>query len=59
MTIIKKIKIAHIIPKMNYGGVEIAIQKSFKDLNKIFDYKIVTVKNKGLIDINQENIFFF
>ena len=43
MKIIKP-KVAHIIPSMNYGGVEVAIQKSLKDLNKNFDYKIFTVK---------------
>ena len=55
----KQFKIIHIIPKMNFGGVEIAIQKSYKDLNKIFDYKIVTVKKKGSIDLNQESVISF
>ena len=58
-TRLKKINIAHIIPTMNYGGVERAIQKSYSELNKIFNYKIITVKAKGPIDLNQDNIFNF
>jgi len=55
----KKIQIAHIIPKMNYGGVETAIQKSHKELNALFDYRIFTAKNKGEINIGQQGIITF
>ncbi len=51
----KKIKIAHIVPSMNYGGVEVAISKSLPYLKKKFDYKIYTVKNKGILQSEQKN----
>ena len=54
----KKIKIAHVIPMMNYGGVEVAIQKSYKDLNKSFEYKVFTIKETGLPKINQRSFIF-
>ena len=50
--------LAHIITSMNFGGVEVAIQKSLKDLNKNFDYKIFTVKNVGKPKIGQKNYIY-
>lgn len=52
------LKIAHIIPMMNYGGVEVAIQKSYKDLNKNFEYKVFTIKKTGFPYINQKSFVF-
>lgn len=52
-----KISVAHILPGMNYGGVEVAVSRSFKDLNKEFNYKIYYVKGRGAIDVRQSSIF--
>ena len=52
-----KPKIAHIIPTMNYGGVEVAIQKSER-FKQNFDYKIFTVKNLGKPRIGQKNYIY-
>ena len=54
----KILKIAHIIPMMNYGGVEVAIQKSYRDLNKKFEYKVFTIKKTGFPNINQKSFIF-
>ena len=51
-----KIQVAHIIPAMVYGGVEIAISKTYKQLNKYFTYDIYYVRYKGEFDIGQKNI---
>ena len=46
----RKLKILHILPAMNIGGVEVAVQKSYKNLLLNFDYKISTVLFKGKLD---------
>ena len=52
----KNLSVAHIVPNMNYGGVEVAIHRSFYELNQIFDYKIYTVKKKGIMNVGQRKI---
>jgi glycosyltransferase involved in cell wall biosynthesis len=52
----RKNSVAHVLPGMNYGGVEVAISRSFKDLNKEFNYKIYYVKDRGEIDVGQSSI---
>lgn len=49
--------IAHVLPSINFGGVEIAVSKSYKPLNEEFDYKVYYVKERGVININQSSIF--
>lgn len=49
--------VAHIVPALNIGGVEIAIHKSHKILNEEFDYRIFYVRKKGSIQCNQEPVW--
>lgn len=54
----RKIQVAHIIPAMNLGGVEVGILRSFEILNDKFDYKIYFIKNFGKLDVGQENFIY-
>jgi glycosyltransferase involved in cell wall biosynthesis len=51
-----KIKVLHILPAMNIGGVETAIYKSIDLIQKEIDYSIVTVLFKGGLNCNQISI---
>ena len=51
-----KLKVAHIVPAMVYGGVETAILKTFKSLNEDLLYEIYYVKFKGELDVSQKHI---
>lgn len=37
------------------GGVETAIEKTYRDLNKIFDYRVFYIKSYGEINVNQKS----
>jgi len=52
-----KRKIAHIVPSMNIGGVEIGIKKSYVDINQEFDYRVFYVKRRGSLDVCQKHVF--
>jgi len=52
-----KNSVAHVLPSMNFGGVEVAISKSFRTLNQDFDYKVYYVKEHGTINVNQLPVF--
>lgn len=52
-----RIKVAHILPGMYFGGVEVAIFKSHKDLNKSFDYNVYYVRERGPLEIGQSWVF--
>ncbi|MDC0226800.1 glycosyltransferase [Alphaproteobacteria bacterium] len=52
----KKISVAHIVPNMNYGGVEVGIHRSIDELKEYFHYQVFTVKSKGVMNVNQNNI---
>jgi glycosyltransferase involved in cell wall biosynthesis len=43
---------------MYIGGVEIGIEKSYRNLQNIFDYQVFWVKRKGDIDIPKKSIFY-
>lgn len=47
----RRLKVAHIVPSMLIGGVEIAIQRSFSQLQSIFDYRVFWVKRRGTLDV--------
>lgn len=55
---IKKIKIAHIVPGMVFGGVEVGILKSYPCLSEKFDYDVFFVRKKGELDVGQRSVFF-
>lgn len=47
------LKVAHIVPSMNIGGVEMAIYRTSAALRQAFDYKVYCVKSKGSIVARQ------
>lgn len=52
----EKLKIAHIVPAMNIGGVEVAIQRTASKLRLKFDYQVYFVKSAGPLKVGQTNI---
>ena len=52
-----KIAINHLLPGMYLGGAEVGIKKSYKDINKYFNYKVFYIKGRGIIDVNQRSFF--
>jgi len=52
-------KVAHIVPSMNLGGVEVAIYRTVAMLNRAFDYKVYYVKARGTLDVEQQGISAF
>lgn len=55
----KKIKVAHIVPGMVFGGVEVAILKSHSYLNECFEYDVFYVRKKGQLNVDQKSVFNF
>ena len=47
-----RLSIAHVLPGMNFGGVEVAILKSYHALNQEFDYDVFFIRSKGELDVN-------
>lgn len=50
-------KIAHILPSMAIGGVEVAAQRSHAALNAEVDYKVFYVRRKGALQCGQEPVW--
>lgn len=51
-----KLKVAHLLPSLDIGGVEIAVQRSFGKLQSSFDYRVFTVRRKGSLECGQRGI---
>lgn len=49
-------RVAHIVPGMNIGGVEVAIARSFSEFNEPWDYRVFYVREKGRIRIGQRHV---
>ena len=47
--------IAHVLPGMYFGGVEVAILKSYQALNQELDYDVYFVRSKGELDVGQSS----
>lgn len=47
-------RVAHIVPSMNVGGVEMAIFRTSVALNEVFDYKVYCVKSQGSLAAGQQ-----
>lgn len=47
--------IAHVVPGMYFGGVEVGILKSYQALNQEFDYDVYFVRKKGELDVGQSS----
>ena len=48
--------VAHIVPSMNVGGVEMAICRTSTALNEVFDYKVYCVKSQGSLVAGQHKL---
>ncbi len=52
----RKMKVAHILPSLNIGGVEIAVKRSLAQLQRHFDYRVFTVRGRGCLECGQRSI---
>jgi glycosyltransferase involved in cell wall biosynthesis len=52
----RTLKVAHILPSLDIGGVEIAVKRSFEMLQSKFDYRIFTVRRRGSIECGQRSV---
>lgn len=50
--------VAHILPSLDIGGVEVGIQKSLNGLQNSFDYKVFYVKKKGRLNVGQKHVLY-
>lgn len=53
----KRISIAHIVPSLVIGGVEVAIAKSFNALREQLDYGVYYVKTPGPLQLEQKSVW--
>ena len=53
----KKIRVAHIVPSLDIGGVEIGILKSRIALQDKLDYRVFFVKKEGSLTVTQLSVF--
>ena len=49
-------RVAHIVPAMLIGGVEVAIARSHGNLNESIDYRIYYVRKRGSLDCGQRHV---
>lgn len=49
--------IAHIVPSMNIGGVEVAVYRSYEAINEKVDYRVFYVRRKGVLRCGQEPVW--
>jgi len=52
----RKLKVAHILPSLDIGGVEIAVKRSFEAMQLRFDYRVFTVRRKGSLECGQRSV---
>lgn len=50
-------RIAHVVPDMSIGGVEVAVARSHARLNEKFDYRVFYVRRPGVLDVGQCSVF--
>lgn len=50
-------KVAHIVPSMDIGGVEVGIYRSYAALNAEVDYRVFYVRRKGPLQWGQESVW--
>lgn len=49
----RRLRVAHIIPSLGVGGVEVGIAKSYSELSQHFDYQLFYVKSPGKLKFKQ------
>ena len=52
-----KPNIAHILPGMYFGGVEVAILKSYRALSQEYNYEVFYVREEGTLEVGQTWVF--
>lgn len=51
------LRIAHIVPAMTFGGVEVGILRSYSELSRTFDYRVFHVLRKpGALECDQQPV---
>ena len=53
----RRIHVAHIVPSLDIGGVEIGILKSYPALYQRLDYRVFFVRKRGILNIGQSPIY--
>lgn len=56
MTDSNSIRVAHIVPAMDIGGVEVAIARSHKAINRLIDYRVFFVRRSGKLLCDQRHV---
>ncbi len=56
MTHAERFRVAHLVPTMGIGGVEIGIARSHRTLIEALDYRVFTVFGRGKIQCGQDNV---
>lgn len=56
MTERDRLRVAHIVPAMLIGGVEVAIARSHHHLNESIDYQVYYVRKRGTLDCGQQHV---
>jgi len=51
------LRVAHLIPSMDIGGVEVAIYKSYHKLNDVIDYRVFWIRRSGSLKSNQKAVY--
>jgi glycosyltransferase involved in cell wall biosynthesis len=49
-------RVAHIVPAMDIGGVEVAISRSYQYLNHSIDYRVYYVRKRGSLNCGQRHV---
>lgn len=50
-------RVAHVVPSMDIGGVEVALSRAMPALKESFDYRVYYVRSRGRLDVGQEPAF--
>jgi glycosyltransferase involved in cell wall biosynthesis len=46
-----KVRVLHVAPSLNIGGVEVGLLRSFRDLQQYMDFRVWSVKGAGLLNV--------
>jgi glycosyltransferase involved in cell wall biosynthesis len=51
-----RLRVAHVVPALNIGGVETAIERSLSEMRVRFDYRVFTVRGRGVLSCDQRGV---
>lgn len=55
---VDKMKVAHVLPGLDVGGVEVAVQRSLAELSASYDYRLFYVRRHGGLELGQRHVSF-